>query len=298
MKTFEATLAVRSQCVLGESPIWDPRCGAFIWVDIRRPAVHSWAPVSDARRTVPGRSLIGGIVAARQDDAFAVATSDGICRFSFARGFEQPFANPIRNEPDHRYNEMKCDPEGNIWVGTMQNAGDSPTGRLLKLDGSGRDTGLLDRIWIPNALCWSGDGAFLTFCDSRQGDIRSWRYDGQRLVGGRVLAGADCFGGLPDGIAADTDGGFWNARFGAGAVVRIARDGTIDTIVAVPTTQVTSCAFGGDDLRTLFITTSQRKLSDADLRLQPLAGDCFTVRVPFAGTPAHAWSGIRPRGPE
>lgn len=291
MRTFEATHAVRSQCVLGESPIWDPRCGAFIWVDIRRPAIHSWALASGTRRTVHGRSLTGGVVAARQDDAYAVATSDGICRFSFSRGFEQPFANPIRNEPDHRYNEMKCDPAGNIWVGTMQNNGDSPTGRLIKLDRDGKDATLLDRIRIPNALCWSGGGSFLTFCDSQQGDIRSWQYDGRQLVEGRVLARADCFAGLPDGIAADTDGGLWNARFGAGAVVRIARDGNIDTIIAVPTTQVTSCAFGGHDLRTLFITTSRRKLTDADLRRQPMAGDCFTVRVPFVGAPAHVWSG-------
>lgn len=284
MQIFQARHAIASQCVLGETPLWDPNFRAFVWVDIRLPAVHRWTPATGMHEVVPGRGLTGGIVMTRRAGVYFTASSEGIGRFSFAEGFGLPLAHPIANEPDHRYNEIKCDPAGNIWVGTMQDNGDTPTGRLLRIAPDGTTHTLLDGILVPNAICWPASDR-LTFADSPRGAVNLWRVTGNALVSEGQLVAPDAWAGLPDGIAVDAEGGFWNARFGAGHVIHVAPDGTIDARIDLPTTQITDCAFGGRDLHTLFITTSKRKLTEEELRDQPTAGDCFTVELPVGGLP-------------
>jgi sugar lactone lactonase YvrE len=109
--------------------------------------------------------------------------------------------------------------------------------------------------------------------------------EGAALTRTGTFVREDAAPGKPDGIAEDTDGNLWSARFGGGAVVRIAPGGRVTGIVRVGATQVTSCCFGGADMRTLFITTSQRMLSPEALRAQPHAGDCFAVQLPMSGKP-------------
>lgn len=284
MQIVQARHAVASQCVLGETPLWDPHLRAFVWVDIRLPAVHRWTPSTGAHEVVPGRGLTGGIVMTRAPGVYVTASSAGIGRFTFEDGFAAPLVHPIADAPDHRYNEIKCDPAGNIWVGTMQDNGDTPTGRLLRVAPDGTVTTFLDGILVPNAISWPATDR-LTFADSPRGAVNLWRVVGDRLVAEGPLLAQGALGGLPDGIAVDAAGGFWNARFGAGVVVHVTPSGTIDARIELPTTQITDCAFGGDDGRTLFITTSKRKLSEAELGAQPTAGDCFMVELSVGGPP-------------
>ena len=75
------------------------------------------------------------------------------------------------------------------------------------------------------------------------------------------------------------------ARYGSGCVARIASDGRIDATVALPVSQVTSCAFGDAGLRMLYITTARQRLTAAELRNEPLAGAVFAVRVAVGGLP-------------
>ena len=91
--------------------------------------------------------------------------------------------------------------------------------------------------------------------------------------------------GLPDGSAMDRDGYLWNARYGGGCVVRVGRDGKIDHVVDMPVGNVTTCTFGGTDLRTLYITTAQVALSPEERRQQPLAGGLFRARISVPGLP-------------
>jgi sugar lactone lactonase YvrE len=76
-------------------------------------------------------------------------------------------------------------------------------------------------------------------------------------------------GGHPDGMAIDQEDGIWVALWGGSAVHRYDGDGRLDLVVELPVANVTACAFGGLDLRTLFITTSRQGLGPAD---QPDAG--------------------------
>ena len=89
----------------------------------------------------------------------------------------------------------------------------------------------------------------------------------------------------------DAEGYLWNAHWGAWRVVRYAPDGTIDRIVELPVDQPSSCAFGGPDLKTLFITSAREDLSEVALANQPLAGGLFSIEVDAPGLPIPRFAG-------
>jgi sugar lactone lactonase YvrE len=102
-----------------------------------------------------------------------------------------------------------------------------------------------------------------------------------------VPAGA----GAPDGLTVDAAGGVWLALWGGGAVHRYAPDGSLDRVVRLPVSHPTSCAFGGDDLGDLYITTAAIALSPAERARQLQAGGLFRCRPGVAGRPAPLFAG-------
>ena len=101
----------------------------------------------------------------------------------------------------------------------------------------------------------------------------------------RIFASTLEAGCYPDGSTVDADGYLWNAQWAGSRVVRYAPDGHIDRVVSMPVSRPTSCAFGGDDLQTLYITTARVGLSDAALDRQPMAGSLFALDVDRPGLP-------------
>jgi sugar lactone lactonase YvrE len=91
---------------------------------------------------------------------------------------------------------------------------------------------------------------------------------------------------VPDGLTVDAEGYVWVADNGGGALRRYAPSGVLDAVLPLPVSKPTSCAFGGDGLRELFITTARRGLSDAELEAQPLAGRLLRFTPGVAGLPA------------
>ena len=65
----------------------------------------------------------------------------------------------------------------------------------------------------------------------------------------------------------------------------------IDRIVPTPIARPTSCAFGGLDLRTLYVTSARTGLSAAELERQPLAGAVFAFDPGVAGAPLPTFAG-------
>jgi L-arabinonolactonase len=89
----------------------------------------------------------------------------------------------------------------------------------------------------------------------------------------------------------DAQGYIWNAQWGAGRIVRYAPDGRLDRILRTPVSQPTSCAFGGPDLKTLYITSAWEGLSPEKRAAQPLAGALFAIEPGVAGCPLPLFQG-------
>jgi sugar lactone lactonase YvrE len=275
----------RETDILGESPIWNEDESALYWVDIRRPALRRLDAASGRVETWAMPGMVGSIAFA-DDGRLLVALADRIDLFDRASGDFETMARLDATIPDHRFNDGRLDRQGRFWVGTMHNVTRAPEGVLYRLDPGRGLTPVLSEVCIPNSLCWSPDGTTMYFADSLRHAIDAYAFDpvsgalGER----RVFAHTEP-PGFPDGSTVDADGYLWNAEFNASRVVRYAPDGRIDRVIETPVPRPTSCAFGGPDLGTLFITTASQNMTEAERVAQPLAGALLALDVGVRGLP-------------
>jgi len=268
--------------ILGEGPVWCPVAQALWWVDIKAPAVRRWTQATDTVDSWPMPDSVGSLAVAA-DGRVLVALRDRMGLFDPRTGGVAPLTAFDHGGEGIRANDGKCDRQGRFWIGTMDEGRRAQRGRLYRLDRTAL-TAMLDGLDVPNSLCWSPDGRTMYFADSAQRTIWAFPFDpaagtlGERRV--FVRTGDD---EAPDGATVDAEGYVWSARYGGGRVVRHAPDGRIDRMQPVPASQVTSCAFGGPDLATLFITTATQRLSPEQLAGQPRAGGLFAVEVGALG---------------
>ncbi|MBL8588271.1 MAG: SMP-30/gluconolactonase/LRE family protein [Methylobacteriaceae bacterium] len=270
--------------ILGECPVWHAAQKSLYWVDIRAPAVRRLDVAADRveSRTMPG--LIGAIALTDGPDLL-VALGNRIALLDFESGRLTTLAE-IADMPDgHRFNDGRCDPQGRFWIGTMHNVTRAAEGKLYRLDPSG-PAPVLDGVCIPNSLAWSPDGETLYFADSLQHRIDAYPFDAVRgTVGARRVFAETVRPSFPDGSAVDAEGHLWNAEFFGSRVVRYAPDGRVDRVIPMPVDRPTCCAFGGEELRTLFVTTTCQNLTEAERAAQPLAGALLAVEVDVPGLP-------------
>jgi sugar lactone lactonase YvrE len=83
--------------------------------------------------------------------------------------------------------------------------------------------------------------------------------------------------GIPDGLTVDHEGGIWVALYGGGCIHRYDEGGSLDAVLEVPGENVTSCCFGGDDGRSLFVTTAAPD------------GNVYVTQPGVSGPPAHVF---------
>jgi sugar lactone lactonase YvrE len=287
IRTLDAEVVVPAQCELAEGPVWDAARGLLRWVDILPGHVHAldptagahtWFDAGDPVGTV-GLTRGGGLVLALVD-GFALADHDG---------------QHLRRVPGFavdrtvvRFNDGKPDPWGNFCAGTMawQEEGGPPCS-LYRLSPDGEVTELFGEVGLSNGLDWSDDRRVFYFADSPSGGVDVFDTD----PGSGTLSGRRRFvsvsAGLPDGLTLDAEGCLWLAVWGSGELRRYTPDGILDSVVRLPVSQVTSAAFGGTDLGTLYITTARENFTPADLREQPHAGDIFACTPGTPGRPPY-----------
>ncbi len=281
-----ALLRVGSQTdILGESPVWDGQARCLYWVDIRLPAIRRLVPSTGALDTWPMPGLVGSIALA-DDGRLLVALPRSIDLFDPATGMLEPFAQVPPLPQDHRFNDGRCDRQGRFWVGTMNNITRAPEGVLWRLDGDGRLQAMRDGVCIPNSLAFSPDGQTMYFADSLRYELYAHDYDTAAGLPGepRTIASTTP-PGFPDGSTIDAQGYLWNAEFNGHRVVRYAPDGRIDRVIDLPVRMPTCCAFGGDDLDILYVTTASQRMTEDELREQPLAGALLAIDAGVRGLP-------------
>jgi sugar lactone lactonase YvrE len=285
-------IAVPCSCTLGESPVWSVDEQALYWVDVRAPALFRLDASTGAVSTWTMPSLIGAVVL-RAGGGVLVALQSGVHAFDAATGDCTLLVAPEASDVGHRLNDTKPDRRGRLWTSTMRDFGATATGALYRVDADLAARRVLGDLRVPNALCWSPDDRTFYFADTRDGRLRAYAYDDATGALGamRVLVEDGVLPGRPDGATVDADGCIWNARFAGGIVARITPDGALDRVVALPVPNVTSCAIGGADLRTLYVTTARQGMSEEALAGSPGAGALFAVRLPAPGLaePACAW---------
>lgn len=281
--------------LLGESPMWHPGEGALYWCDIPGRALHRWHAGSGEHRQwsfdcEPAccAPLLGG--------GLLLAMRDGLWCFDPDSGRRERLASPPYDPSRQRFNDGKADPQGRLWVGTLDDAR-APEAALFRWSG-GRLDRVAEGIAVSNGLAWSPDGRTLYWADTAGHCIVAFDFDpadgslSRRREFARFapkVAGQDldAYGGRPDGAAVDAEGTYWVAMFEGQRLLRIAPDGTVLGAVALPVRCATMPCFGGPDLRTLFVTTARAARPEAELAAQPWAGRVLAMRVDVPGLPVN-----------
>lgn len=265
----------------GECPVWWPDGTGLRVVDM----LAGDLVVVDGSRE-PARLHVGGTVAAprpRRDGGAVLGVDDGFVLLR-ADGTRETVIRDVSDVPGMRMNDGSCDPGGRYWCGTMGPV--AGTAALHRLDPDGTVTTVLSGVTTSNGLGWLADGRTAYYVDSGTGrvDVLRTTPDGD-VADRRPFATAPR--GTPDGLVVDAADGVWVALWDGGGVVRFTPDGELDRVVELPTPRVTACTLGGDDLRTLFVTTSQLDLDRDD----GCAGAVFSVRVDVPGVPVAIFAG-------
>ena len=286
---------------LGEGAFWCPQERAVYWLDVPLPSLlHRYVPRTGRHDSWPMPEMISAM-AKRADGSLLVASQRGINTFHHRTGELRPVVRPERDKPANRSNDGAPDAGGRFWIGTMQNniapdGSDLPLtgaqGALWRIDPDFGATRMADQIAIPNGIAWSPDHTTLYLVDSAIQTIFAYDFDlaGGAIANRRVLSDVKDLG-YPDGSAVDAEGYIWNARWDGSAVVRIAPDGRIDRVVPIPAERVTSCAFGGDDLATLYVTTSRLNVGAKSLARHPQQGGLFAFTPGVTGLPRPHFAG-------
>lgn len=265
---------------LGEGPVWLPEERCLWFVDIKRGALHRYTPESDARESF----AIGGqpsFVVPAQGGGLIIGSELSLLAFHPAEG-----TRPIAAVPAHRgdrTNDGCVDARGRLWFGTMDDGEQRESGRIWCYDGSAR--AVAGDCAITNGPAVSADGAWLYHVDTLAGTL--WRHplrDDGSLGPETLFVQIPPSDGYPDGIVCDAEGALWVALWGGAAAHRYAPDGRLVARVDLPTAQPTKIAFGGDDLRTAFVTSARVGLDPA---AHPEAGGLFAFETDVPGFASH-----------
>ena len=296
--TVDLILAARD--VVGESLVWDDRRQCLAWVDIIGRRIQAFDPVTGSHEVWPltQRPTSIGLC---QDGGAIIGLERHICRWDWS-GEPVPLVEVEPQQPFNRLNEGVVGPDGAFWVGTMQqNIGpnDEPleigeaTGCIYRFDVGGQLRRASDDLFgITNTLVWPEPERLVT-ADTLANTLYAYRIGMDGRLSDRRVVLTGFSRGLPDGSTMDAEGFIWTARVAGGAcLTRMTPDGCIDRVVDLSCSWPTSCAFGGDGLRTLYVTSARFTMTPEHLANHPHEGGLFALDAGVAGLPSRRFGAI------
>jgi len=287
---FRCVLDVKAR--LGESPVWSSRDKALYWVDINAPSLNRFDPSSGKNVVMPMPESIGSF-ALRKPAGFIVALRSGIWLARADGTPERNIAAAPYDPAHHRFNDGRCDHAGRFVVGYMNEKRDANSAALVRIDSDGRMTELFGDIMISNGLAWSPDGRTMYHADTPTHTVRAFDYDATTGTPSRPRVFAQWQGETdrPDGGCVDSAGNYWTAFFRGGKVLQISPGGKTLAEYSIPAMCPTMCAFGGADLRTVYVTTARHARDADELARLPQSGGIFAMTVDVPGLPEPAFAG-------
>ena len=272
---------------VGESAIWDD--GALLWVDIPGRKVLRTRPESGSTESWDFPEMTG-FVQPVDDGTWLVGQHDAILKFDPAGGGTSVFSRLEPASSGNRTNDTCCDRQGRLWVGTMPlpQTGLSPVGSLFFVAADGIADRIGTGLTIPNGLAFSPDGLTVYWADTLVTPHRIWcaRYDAGtgRPQGRKTFATLP--EGRPDGATVDAAGCYWVAAVRGSRLLRFTPEGKLDLAVELPVSRPSKLAFGGSDLKTIFVTSISDGLAAGERAGEPLAGALLALDLGIEGLPA------------
>ena len=270
-------------CILGEGPLWHPERKQLFWFDIVGMALMTRVGDQQRQWDFDEHVSAAGWV---DHDHLLVASESALSLFALETGESEYVCGLEVDTPANRSNDGRADPYGGFWIGTMGKEGEQGAGAIYRYYRGALRT-LYRDISITNAICFTPDGKWAYFTDTRKLLVMKVALDGE----GWPCAEPEVYLDFrenqlkPDGAVVDMSGNVWIAHWGASRVCAYAPDGSLLHEEPFPASQITCPAFGGDDFSTLFATSASIGVSDEEKAAKPLSGAVFSCKVAFKGQP-------------
>ena len=273
---------------LGDGITYSSKNNNLFWLDISNISKLYKLDLSSNKKEIFELPEIVTATSIKSDDELIFATNNGLKLFNMSNKKFVSIVNIEDQQLSTRSNDGASDAYGRFWFGTMQNNFDKygngtpikeNIGKLYKVDTNKKISIIEEGLGIPNTFVWSPDNRNFYFTDTLNGVIHNYDFE---LESGELSNKKDFANfnrGHPDGSTIDTDGCVWNCRWGGSCVVRFTPDGKVDQIIEMPVQNITNCIFGGNDMKTLFITTA----SNDEENKNNLDGSLFAINLEYQG---------------
>lgn len=288
--TVNAQLVYKAEATTGEGAIWNTDRNSLFWVDIEGKTLYEYLPGRMECRQWNFDRMVTTVVP-ETDSSVVIALQNEIVKVDLNNGHTTSVAPIPDGNGALRTNDGKCDSSGRLWVGTMGFDAAKGAAALYCVSGDGKVTTKLEDVTISNGIVWSSNQKYMYYNDTPTGRITRYRYDdstGEILYDG-VAVNIPAHTGVPDGMTIDSDDNLWVAQWGgSGVYCYNPYTGELLEKVEVPAPNVASCAFGGENLDELYITTARAGLNKEQLQKYPLSGSLFCCKIDHAkGVPAN-----------
>jgi sugar lactone lactonase YvrE len=286
----------------GEGVMWNADDGSVFWVDVLRFLIHRLEPSQGTVKSWFFDEPVVGLAPTNLPGVLVVALGSSVILWDWKSDRRIHTLFTLPGWPGVRLNDARADPLGNFWMGSMKNntlangelCDPGPgLGTLYRIAPDLSVSQWRDQIGISNTLCWTLDRTKFYFGDTLENELWVYDYDAKN---GSIKNEQPFFSGFqrgqPDGSAIDEHGFIWNCRFGGSCIVRVAPNGEVDQVIEMPELNITTCCFGGEDLKSLYVTSASidRRAGDR------LAGSLYRIDVDVAGVPIHQFNASHSAG--
>lgn len=285
MRKVEVALDVKAN--LGECPRWDEKKQLLYWVDINEGQLHCFNPATGEDEFLQFNEEIG-CFSLRRENGFVLGMRSG---FQLLDGWNTeltPVVDPEADLSSNRFNDGRCDAKGRFIAGSVYPPKDRDGANLWSLGLDMDAVQLAEGLLTSNGAAFSPDNTVFYFSDTPKHVIYRYDYDLETggISNGNVFHQFPHGNGRPDGAAVDSEGFYWTALYEGGRIARLSPEGEIVEEIAIPARCPTMVAFGGDDLKTLYITTVGNRPQE-ELEEYPHSGAIFRVDVDVPGLVEH-----------
>lgn len=288
MNDEDLQCVVKTNSIVGESPLWNPNDKRVYWVDIFGQIIHSYDPHTKEHKTIQLPEIVTSINLSKNTN-FVLTLRKKFVYFDPQLIKSTPITTIEKDLPNNRFNDGKCDRFGRLWAGTINGVKwKEPTGNLYCLHPNGRVESMEKGGICYNGMGWSPDNRTMYVTQSFRYAIYAYDFDftSGQLTNKRVFASVtENSGGFPDGLTIDAEGFVWSAQCGLGQIVRYDPMGKIERVIKLPVPRTTSCNFGGENLDTLYITSARETMTADQIKKFPLSGSLFALHTNIKGLP-------------
>jgi D-xylonolactonase len=240
-------------CEVGENPLWDERTGRIHWLDIDTGRLFRADHETLEHECFYRGDKVGGFTF-QEDGSLLLFESDRIALLE-TNGRRRVLLEGIDSDMA-RFNDVIADPEGRVYAGTIGRT--STSGGLYRIDRDLRVTCLWKETGCANGMGFTRDFSrfYWTCSTTRRIFVSDYDRATGELPNRRVFYTAPEAEGTPDGLTLDARDRIFSARWGGGCVLEMTEAGAIVGRIDLPVPKVSSCAFGGPALDTLYVTTA------------------------------------------